>query len=186
MGDDHARHVVHRHRRDAHVAAADVGQHVGQGLILRYARYQHHPVQFLLLHEPAHAIDVVRAAAVAGVHHQFEARIAHRIQRAVLQVDDVLRGRVVIDHAHQERLAEGQAARHRVGRVTHFPHQSFDLLARVLTHQRRVVDDARDGLLGNARQPCDVVDRGSLAGSNGRCGRFGRLARRHRVVVWIK
>ena len=150
--DQHALGLIHRHRRDAHVAATDLVEHVGQRLVFRHAWHQHHAVQLLLLHEAAHAVDIVRAAAVARMHDQFEARIAQAVERPVLHVDDELRGRVVVDHADQERAPERQSARQRVWRVAHLSHQRFDLLARVLAHQRRTVDDPGHRLLRHAHR----------------------------------
>ncbi|MNI41137.1 hypothetical protein D3C73_953820 [compost metagenome] len=141
VGDHHLRGFIQRQRSHAGEAAADLVQHVRQRLVLGRTRHQDHPMQLLLLGEAAHAVDVTRAAAVAGVHHQFEAGATQRIQRAVLHVHDVLRGGVVVDHADQERAAEGQATGQRVGGVADFAHQRFHLVARVLAHQRRVVDD---------------------------------------------
>src|SRR5690606_11534505 len=111
------------------------------------------------------------------VHPQLEARIAQRVQRAVLHVDDVLRGRVVVDHADQEGLAERQPARHRVGRVADLAPQRLALLPRVLPYQRGVVAVPRDGLLRHPGEPGDVVDGGRL--SCGEAGHFRTLARWH-------
>src|SRR5690606_32137354 len=163
VGDHRTLGRVQAHRGHARVAAAHFLQHVGQRLVLRDPRHQHHSVQLLLQDEAAHARHVVRAAAVTGMHHQLEAGVAQRVERAVLEVDDVLGGRVVVDHADQERTPERQPARQRVGHVAHLAHQRLDLLARVRTHQRRAVDDPRHGLLGHPRQARDVVDRGSPA-----------------------
>ena len=63
--------------------------------------------------------------------------------------------------------AERQAARLRIGRVADLAHQRLDLVAGVLAHQRRVVDDARHGLLRDPGQAGDVVDRRRLAGCGG-------------------
>jgi len=60
--------------------------------------------------------------------------------------------------------------RRKARRVADLAHQRFDLLARVLAHQGRVVDDPRNGLLRYPGQTRDVVDRGGLA--------FGQSVRR--------
>ena len=117
-----------------------------------------------------------RIAAVARPHDQLEARALERVQDAALHVDDVLRARVVVDQRDQERAAKRERARLRIGRKAVLGDDQLHLLARLLAHERRIVDDARHGLLRNVRKPRDIVDRdlGLVARRDRRLGTVGR------------
>ena len=112
--------------------------------------------------------------------HDLVLGVAHRVEHAFHQVDDVLRVRVVVDQPDEERLAEREAARLRVGHVTELVDDRLDARARLFLHQRRLVDHARNRLLRHARQPRDVVDGGVAPGLDVGAG----LARQRRAAVW--
>ena len=109
---------------------------------------------------------------------------AQGIERTVLEIDDVLRGRIVEHQTDQERAPERQSTRLRIRGIAALLHQGHDAVAGFRPHQRRVVDDARHGLLGNAGEPRDVVDRGLAARQRGRihprrrCGGIGACGAR--------
>ena len=56
---------------------------------------------------------------------------AHGIERAFLDVHDVLRVRVVVDQPDEERTAEREAARLRIGHVAELVDDRLDACARV-------------------------------------------------------
>ena len=103
-------------------------------------------------------VDELAAVAVAGMDDEFVVRSAQAVQRAFHHVDDVLRVRVVVDETDQERLAESEPARLRIGNVAVAVHDRLDSRARVLVHHRGAIDDARDRLLRYAGEARDVVD----------------------------
>ena len=160
VGDDHARWIVELRVRDAHVGAVGGGERARELVVLGDRRQQDHAAQLLAFDEAPHARDEVRLLAVAGMDDDFVLGIAHGIERAFHQVHDVLRVRVVVDQPDQEGLAKCEAARLRIRHVAELVDDRLDARARRFLHQRRLVDDARNGLLRDAREPRDVVDGG--------------------------
>ncbi|MNL74380.1 hypothetical protein D3C87_2000110 [compost metagenome] len=73
---------------------------------------------------------------------QLKARPLQRVQDALLHVDDIGGAGLIVDHPDQERPAKRQAARLRVGDEAQFVDRRLDSLARILAHERRLVDDA--------------------------------------------
>jgi hypothetical protein len=88
------------------------------------------PRSFCRSDEAPHAGDEVRFLAIAGMHDHFVLGVAHGIERTFHAVHDVLRVRVVVDQADQERLAEGEAARLRIRHVAELVDDRLDARAR--------------------------------------------------------
>ena len=163
--------IVERRGNHADVRAFQLAQHVRERGVLRDRRQHHHAVQLLARDEAANVGQEFFAVAIARMHHQLVAHAAQCAERAFLEVDDVRRVRVVVDQADQERAPERERARLRIRREADALDDLVDARARFLAHERRFVDDARDGLLRDVRQARDVVDRVlALERDDGRAG----------------
>ncbi len=155
--------LVQRHGGDAHIGAVEFLEDLDQLVVFGDRRRQDDAGQFLTLDEVADVLARKSGLSAARMHQQFEAGAADHVENALLHVDDVLRVRLVVDQADEEGALGGEAARHRIGRVADLLDQRLDPLARVLLHERRLVDDARDGLLRHAREAGHIVDGGAAA-----------------------
>ena len=145
-------------------------------VVLRHRRQQDHAAQLLALGEPRHSRDEVDAAAIARVHDQLEVRTPQRVEHALLRVYDVLRVRIVVDEADQERTAKGEAAGLWIWHEPELSDDRLDARAGVVAHERRGVDDPGHRLLGDPGQSRDVVDRDVAPSRDAKAGL--RLLRR--------
>ena len=163
VGDDHTGRLVERYRGDADIGAVSLLQDGHDPVVLGHRRRHDHAEQLLPDDEVANLRQEGVTGPVAGVNDQLQTRAAHRVQHALLHVDDIVRAWIVIDHPDQERPPEGQAARLRIGRKAVLGDHRLDPFAGLFLDEGRVVDDPRDGLLRHLGQPGDVVDGGGLA-----------------------
>ena len=137
--------------------------------------------QFLPFDEASNAGDEVGLLAIAGVHDHFVLGVAHRLEHSLHEIHDVLRVRIVVDQADQERLAERESTRLRIRYVSELVDHRLDACAGFLLHQRRLVDDPRNGFFRNAGESRDVIDGRVASGlqsggsAGGDLGRSGRL-----------
>jgi hypothetical protein len=150
--------IVERRGNHANVRACQLAQHFCKRRVLRDRRQHHHAVELLARDEAADIGQELVAVAVARMHDELIAHAAQRAECALLEVDHVRRVRVVVDQPDQERAPERERARLRIRREADALDDLGDACARFLAHERRFVDDARNGLLGNVRQPGDIVD----------------------------
>ncbi len=139
---------VELHRCDAHVGAIQLLRGAHQLLIFGHRRKKDDAMKLLPFDEAPDAGHEIIAAPVAGMHDELEARAAQRIERAVLNVHDVLRVRVVVHEPDEERAAEREPLRLRIRVIADLLDDRVDLGARLFLHERRLVDDPRDVFFG--------------------------------------
>ena len=146
-----------RHAHERHALARHLAE---QLLRVGERRDQDEAVQQRL---PRKLLDLVRGvadAALAGMQQQVVAALAAHVERAVLDVRDVVVDVVVAVHERDdERAARREPPRRDVRRIAHRLRGREHLVARHLPHVRLAVEHARDGLDGNAGVPRDVLDR---------------------------
>src|SRR6185312_6064130 len=108
------------------------------------------------LDERAHVIEKCWTTAVTGPDHQLVPAARQRIQNPEMDVLDVLRIRIVMNHANEEGAAKGKTARLRIGLVPVLGDDRLHPRARLLVDVGRLVDDARDGFLRHRGETRDV------------------------------
>ncbi len=110
--------------------------------------------------------------------NQFGAGAAQAVQRAHLHIDDILRVGIIVDQPDQEGAPERQAARLRIRTKADAGDDFGDGVARLRVDAGGIIDDARNGLFGNAGQPRHIIDGGLLAAAENCFDRF-----RHRPPI---
>ncbi|EEF93668.1 hypothetical protein CATMIT_01699, partial [Catenibacterium mitsuokai DSM 15897] len=167
--DPHARRAVarvFRGRDDAHQLDPVREQFADQFHALGHRRRQHQAGQARALDQVDQVGGQQRRGRVAGMDLQAVAGFAAGGQHAVLHADDVVRVRVVVDHAQRIRLGAAQAARGRVGTVLEFGDGFVHPRAGAGAHAGLVVDDPRDGLQRDLGEFGDIFDGGSAHGTS--------------------
>ncbi|MNI33292.1 hypothetical protein D3C73_872330 [compost metagenome] len=164
VGHHHVLGLVQGDRGDADIGGVQLAQQFDHRLVLGHRGRHDDAEQPLAFDEAANVLQQGGGGAAARMHHQFQARSLQGVQDALLHVDHIGGAGLVVDHPDQEGPAEGQAARLRIGHEAQFVDRLLNAGAGFLAHERRLVDDARHGLLGDLRHAGDVIDGGALAG----------------------
>src|SRR6185312_10823169 len=146
---------------DADERNPGVAQRLDQRGLLGHRRRQHQPGQVRATHQRAQLLGQRRRGGIAGMDLQAEAAGAAHRQHAALQVDDVVRVRVVVDQADRIGTRAAQAARGGVGLVAERVDRLLHPLARARMHRGLVVDDARYRLQRDACPFRDILDGGA-------------------------
>lgn len=151
----HAR-IAGRQPHIGHVASV---QRVDQRRHVGHRRRQHHAGAGALARRLRDLLGQALGAVIAGLQQQAVEIAPARVQRPLLDVDQVVVAGIVV-HQHDEVGAlAGQPARGWIGLVLQQLDRGHDLGARLLAGVRLVVEHARHGLDGHARLGGHIIDR---------------------------
>ncbi len=125
---------------------------------IRHRRRQDQPGQRALAHALDHLLGQVRIAVVAGTQQQAVVERLAGLERAVLDVDDVVVAGVVVDQRDDVGALAGQPPRGGVGTIVEHLHRLDHLLPRLLADVRLVVQHTRDGLDRHARVRGNIIN----------------------------